>query len=155
MKYQTLPTQLITLALIKQLILLIDNKIEFINKIKEGLKKDFSATNPEIVEAFINIDLKEDSDAVDAVNTFGILSATSPPRKQEAANRLSVISAATEVASQELLPATHSSIVTRINEAASPMPYKASKPAKTFVNIGTSLTLKYHMMEYGIAYDAN
>ena len=35
------------------------------------------------------------------------------------------------------------------------MPATTSKPAKTFINLGTSLTLKYNMMEYGIGYDAN
>ncbi len=43
----------------------------------------------------------------------------------------------------------------RINGALAPMPATTSKPAKTFINLGTSLTLKYNRMEYGIGYDAN
>ncbi|WP_316353204.1 beta strand repeat-containing protein [Candidatus Trichorickettsia mobilis] len=43
----------------------------------------------------------------------------------------------------------------RLGGASAPMPTKASKPEKTFVNLGTSLTIKYRMMEYGFGYDAN
>ncbi|WP_316354659.1 autotransporter domain-containing protein [Candidatus Trichorickettsia mobilis] len=43
----------------------------------------------------------------------------------------------------------------RLNGALAAMPTKVSKPEKTFVNLGTSLTIKYRMMEYGFGYDAH
>ena len=43
----------------------------------------------------------------------------------------------------------------RLNGALTPMPVKTSKPERLFVNLGTSLTAKYQMMEYGIGYDTN
>ncbi len=41
----------------------------------------------------------------------------------------------------------------RLNGALAPMPTKTSKPEKTFINLGTNLTIKYRMMEYGFGYD--
>ena len=42
----------------------------------------------------------------------------------------------------------------RLNGALAPMPTTASKPEKTTVNLGTSVSLKHRIMEYGISYDA-
>lgn len=69
---------------------LANGRIASVSNVKEGIKKDFGTTNAGIVEAFANIDIKEDSDARDVVNELGILSTTNPVRQQDAANRLSV-----------------------------------------------------------------
>jgi len=69
---------------------LANGRIAALSNVKEGIKKDFGKTNADIVEAFANIDIKEDSDARDVVNELGILSTTDPVRQQDAANRLSV-----------------------------------------------------------------
>jgi len=42
----------------------------------------------------------------------------------------------------------------RINGMPNSLDSNASKPAKLLVNLGTNLTIKYHMMEYGLGYDA-
>ena len=43
----------------------------------------------------------------------------------------------------------------RLNGLFNPLPSKATKPARAFVNLGGSISAKYSMMEYGIGYDAN
>ena len=43
----------------------------------------------------------------------------------------------------------------RLDGAKALMPSATSKSQKAFFNVGTSLTVKYNMMEYGVAYDAN
>jgi outer membrane autotransporter protein len=65
---------------------------------------------------------------------------------------------ASQVKEVLLMPEVHGFVnykAPRIEARLAPMPTKASKPEKTFVNLGTSLTIKYRMMEYGFGYDAN
>ena len=96
---------------------LVNGKIVTVSKVEEGLKKDFSTTNPRIVEAFANIDVDQKSYARDVVDEYGILSTTDPIRQQDAANRLSVV-APTEAVANETTPvvqAAQSSIGTRMD----------------------------------------
>ncbi|WPY01350.1 rOmpB-like autotransporter outer membrane beta-barrel domain-containing protein [Candidatus Trichorickettsia mobilis] len=69
-----------------------------VNKIKEGLEKDFGASNPGIVTAFAGINVHDNSDASDVVNELGKLARTDPERQQDAGNRLSVVAPTAAVA---------------------------------------------------------
>ena len=97
---------------------ILDNgNIKAVSNVREGLKEDFSTTNPGIVEAFADIDISQDSDARDVVNELGILSTTDPLRQQDAANRLSVVTPAEALANLaiEVVQAAQSSISSRID----------------------------------------
>ena len=94
-----------------------NGNIVAVSKVEEGLKKDFGITNPGIVGAFANIDVKQDSDARDVVNELGILATTDPARQQDAGNRLSVVAPTEAVANvtTEVVQAAQSSIGTRMD----------------------------------------
>lgn len=88
-----------------------------VNKIKEGLTKDFGTTNSEIVVAFADVNMDQDTDAADTVTELGILSLADPVRLQEAADRLSVVTPSKAVVSVTtgVMHAAQSTIGTRLD----------------------------------------